>query len=582
MPRVARDRAIALRDDDYELGTYTRAISTTSPEAQRWFNRGLAWTFAFNHEAGIRCFEVVLELDPQCALAHWGIAFCNGVNYNNSSQFTQPGKFPSLNDASEHGRKALALLEHASAVEQMLVEAIVARCDIDAMPNSCQERRKLNSEFAANMAKVYEAYPDDPDIAALYGESLMNIYPWHLWVNGKVREPDALFAGTAVILDVLRSGLSKAPSHPGLLHMYIHAMEMAPAPQVCLPETNRLRNLAKDAGHLLHMPSHIDVLVGNYEDAIVANTRAIEADRKYISRNGAGNFYMLYCCHDCHMMVYSAMMAGDQRRATEAANELRTWLLKKEVEALMKHKMADMLESFVSMHMHVKVRFGQWKEILNEPLPTDEGLYCTTLAVTRYARVLAFAALCDVENATVELRAFKKAYDKVPETRTTFSMVCRDVLAVASAMADGEVSYRRGDHQLAFTQLREAVVLDDGMPYNEPWGWMQPARHALGALLLEQGHAEQAIKVYRTDLEIGHHPRNIWALHGLEECLQKSPSLAAHDGELKETQELLERARQCCDVSVTASCFCRLSVCGDKHMGVGREERKSAVKITDA
>ena len=552
-------RAEALQDADYDLGSHTRKIATESPAAQEWFNRALIWTYAFNHEAAIRCFEAALELDPNCAMAHWGIAFCNGVNYNNQSLYAEPGKFPSNADACRHARLAAALKHNASEVEQKLIDAIQVR-NTEPLPEDGTALREQLSQFAKQMEKIYLAHPGDGDIACLFAESMMNIYPWDLWEDGKVREPDSRFMGTARILQVLRSSLEQHPLHPGLLHFYLHTMEMAPTPQDSLAECARLRDLAKDAGHLLHMPSHIDVIVGNYRGAVVANTRAIETDRKYIERNGADNFYMLYCCHDCHMLVYAAMLAGDLARAQAAAQEVRGWLSKPAVEQMLRDGMADVLESFMSLHLHVMVRFGQWQEILEEKLPLDEKFQCVTLAMTRYARVLAYAALKDVRNAVAELKLFEEAYALVPDSRTLFNNTCRTILAVAQEIARGEVAYRRGDFEEAFERLRQAVKLDDGMLYDEPWGWMQPARHALGALLLEQGRSEEALEVYREDLKLGHHPCNIWSLHGLAECLEIHPDLAKA-GEVAETSRLLTEAMKFSDVKVNASCQCRLSKC---------------------
>ena len=554
------ERATALRDDDYSLGTYSRKVSSKSQDAvQPWFDRGLVWTYSFNHEAAIRCFEVVLELDPSCAMAHWGIAYCNGINYNNQDVNDAPGRFPSNVDACKHARSALLQKQNAVQVEQDLIDALQIRC-VEPIPASREDMQRVSAKYSEEMRKVFESHPDDPDVTTVYAESIMNIYPWDFWKGGKAREADSLFKGTAHLLEVLRSGIAKHPNHPGLLHLYLHAMEMAPNAGDCLPEANRLRTVTEDAGHLLHMPSHIDVVVGNYRDAIIANSKAIVANCKYIERNGAASFYLIYCCHDCHMKVYAGMLSGNQKAATEGAAQVREWLMREEVQTMMKGGLVHVLEIFVSMHMHAKVRFGQWQCILDEPLLPNDDMNRVSTVVYRYARCLAYAALKDVEKAAIELELLKEAYPKVPPTHIFFKNPVRNLLAIALPMAEGEVEYRRGNFSAAFDHLRQAVDMDDKLRYDEPWGWMQPVRHALGALLLEQGLVEEATSVYRGDLQPGRHPGNVWSLHGLAECLEKEPQLA-NDGELEQVKSACDAALKLADVPVKASCLCRLSKC---------------------
>ena len=554
------ERAKALRDEDYDLGTYSRKVWSKSQDAvQPWFDRGLLWAYTFNHEAAIRCFEVVLELDPSCAMAHWGIAYCNGINYNNQDVSDTAGKFPSNVDACKHARSALLQKQSAVQVEQDLIDALQSRC-VEPIPASCEDMRRVSAKYSEEMRKVYESHPDDPDVATLYAESMMNIYPWELWVDEKEREADSLFKGTAQLLEVLRSGIAKHPDHPGLLHLYLHTMEMAPNAGDSMPEADRLRAATEDGGHLLHMPSHIDVVVGHYHDAVIANTRAIAANCKYIERNGANNFYTLYCCHDCHMQVYAGMLGGDQKAATEAAAQVREWLMREEVQSMMKGGMVNILEVFVAMHMHVKIRFGQWQCILDEPLLPNDDMNRVSTVVYRYARCLAYAVLKDVEKAAIELELLKEALPKVPPTHFFFNNPVRKPLAITLPMAEGEVEYRRGNFSAAFDHLRQAVEMDDALMYDEPWAWMQPARHALGALLLEQGSVEEAASVYRSDLEPGRNPGNVWALHGLTECLEREPRLAK-DGELEQVKAACDAAMKLADVPVKASCLCRLSKC---------------------
>ena len=323
--------------------------------------------------------------------------------------------------------------------------------------------------------------------------------------------------------------------HPGLLHMYVHTMEMSPFPERALRAADQLRDLVPDAGHLVHMPTHIDVLCGNYRDVVTGNRRAIVADRKFLEREGALNFYTLYRCHDYHFTIYGAMFLGQPEPALEAAAELQATLTE-ELLRIEVPVMADWLEGFVPMRLHVLVRFGMWDAILAEPFPDDAQLYCVTTAMLHYAKGVAHAATGDLAAADEQRRLFREAYARVPDTRYLFNNTCLDALAVAGAMLDGEIEYRRGHFDAAFAHLRRSVELDDNMLYDEPWAWMQPTRHALGALLLEQGHVEQAEAVYRADLGLDstlsrpcQHPDNVWSLHGFHECLTRLGKQAEAD-----------------------------------------------------
>jgi tetratricopeptide (TPR) repeat protein len=371
---------------------------------------------------------------------------------------------------------------------------------------------------------------------------------------------------------VLETGMSQAEErggqpHPGLLHIYIHVMEMSPHPERALRACDALRELVPDAGHLLHMPSHIDVLCGHYHNAVVANRRAIAADQKYLEREGALNFYTLYRCHDFHFKLYSAMFLGQYQAAIDAANQL----IATTPEQLLRVEtppMADWLEGFMSMKLHVQVRFGKWQEIIDEPLPADRQLYSVTTAMLHYAKGVAHAASMNVVAAEEERANFDAAFARVPESRYIFNNQCTDILAVAAEMLNGEVEYRKGNYRAAFAHLRRAVELDDNLPYDEPWGWMQPARHALGALLLEQGQVEQAAVIYRADLGLDNtlsrpsqHPENVWSLHGYVECLHR---LGKHE-EAGAMEARLSLAKARADVEINASCYCRLETPGHAH-----------------
>src|SRR5262245_29591741 len=542
----------------YDLGSYSRSISTRSAEAQTWFDRGLAWCYGFNHEEAVRCFESAIKADPQCAMAWWGIAYASGPNYNKQwKAFDVVDLERSLAMAHKATAEALKHAASASMVEKALIGPLVLRYP-DNDPG--QVTPIWNDDYAAAMRKVYQAYPHDLDVAALFAEAIMNRTPWQLWdiATGKAAEG----ADTPEAIDVLEKAmrLSGGDSHPGLLHMYVHLMEMSPTPERALKAGNRLPHVVPDAGHLLHMPTHIDVLCGDYPNVVEWNDRAIKADRKYLAKEGALNFYSLYRCHNYHFKLYGAMFMGQFAPALEAAEEMAA-SLGEELLTIDVPPMADWLEGFVPMKMHVLIRFGKWRDIIATKPPENQALYCVTTAMIHYAKAVALAASGDVPAAEAEAQRFAAAVAKVPPTRYLFNNTCLDILAIAAEMMEGEIAYRQGRFAEAFAHVRKSVELDDNLPYDEPWGWMQPTRHALGALFLEQGKVEEAETIYRADLGFDNtlrracqHPDNVWSLHGFHECLTKLGKTA----EAALIKPRLDVALARTDVPVKASCFCRL------------------------
>ena len=418
-----------------------------------------------------------------------------------------------------------------------------------------------NDAYAAAMRGVYSRFPDDPDVAALFADALIGRTPWLLW-DLETGQP-AVDADTLEAVQVLERAIAAttATPHPGLLHMYIHTMEMSPYPERALAAADRLRGLVPDAGHLLHMPTHIDVLCGQYRDVVISNEAAIAADRKYLAEQGALNFYTLYRCHNFHFKVYGAMFLGALEPALDGADALAATL----TEELLRTgvpPMADLLEAFVPMRLHVLIRFGLWQQIIAEPFPADPELYCTTTAMLHYAKGVAHGAVGDIPAAEEQRRLFAEAVTRVPETRYIFNNTSRDILAIADEMLNGEVEYRKGNFDRAFAHLRRSVELDDSLPYDEPWGWMQPTRHALGALLLEQDRVQEAEAVYRADLGLDgtlaracQHPDNVWSLHGFHECLRRLSKTT----EAAIIKPRLDLALARATVPIKASCYCRTS-----------------------
>jgi tetratricopeptide (TPR) repeat protein len=538
--------------DYFDLGSYTRPASPIA-DAQRWCDRGMVWLFGYNHEEAIDCFEKARSADPGCALAHWGIAYAIGPNYNKPWEVFAPDeKAPALARAHDALAKGLAL-EGAAPVERALLQALALRYPTDP---EIEEFQPFNDGFAEAMRPVHAAFPDDLDVAFLFAEALMNRTPWQLW-DFRLGLPNPE-ASTVEAMAVLERAFDRQPAawdHPGLLHMYIHLMEMSPHPERALPHGDRLTGLVPDAGHLVHMATHIDVLCGDYQNVVTRNLQAARVDARFKAHAGAANFYALYRIHNLHFALYGAMFLGQKAVALDTATRLRA-----EVPDEVVRVYPDLFETFVASEPHVFIRFGMWSEILDIPLPEDTALYTTTNALILYARAIALANLGRSEEAEAAARAFDAAYAAVPEERMLFNNSARDVLAVAEAMMQGEVAFKAGRRDEGLGHLRRAVALDDGLMYEEPWGWPQPTRHALGALLMEAGEYAEAEAVYRADLGLdgklprpSQHPRNVWALHGLHECLMRRGDTV----ELPHVKVLLDQAVARADVPIRASCLCR-------------------------
>ncbi|KAK5958728.1 hypothetical protein OHC33_000571 [Knufia fluminis] len=550
--------ADVLGDDYYDLGTYHRRVTTPSEKAQTWFDRGLIWSYGYNHEAAAGCFEKAISYDGECPMAYWGLAYALGPNYNKPWEvYDKVDLEKTLRRTHQAAAKAKELAAtNGSSLEKGLTEAIQYRYLKDS---AVEDPKKWNKLYSDAMQAVYERHGDDLDVACLYADSMMNLTPWNMWdIRTGKPNPDAKTYETKSVLEKA-FGQSGGLEHPGLLHLYIHLMEMSPTPEMALPIADRLRGLVPDAGHLEHMPTHIDVLCGDWRRAVASNTDAIRADEKYVAQAGAVNFYTIYRCHDYHFKLYGAMFAGQSKVALQTAKELAMAV----PEGLLRVEsppMADWLEGFSGMGVHALIRFGKWQEIIDLQLPADQELYCYTTAIIIYAKGVALSAIGQVEKAEKARKDFRAAVKKVKPSRALFNNTAHDILAIADAMLDGELEYRKANYDVAFQHLRRAVHLDDSLPYDEPWGWLQPTRHAYGALLLEQNHVEKAAKVYAADLGLDNslprqmqHPNNVWALHGYHECLKR---LGRH-AEADIIEKQLKVALAAADVPIAASCYCR-------------------------
>ena len=529
-----------------------------------WFDRGLNWCYGFNQEEGVKCFYKALEHDDCCAMAYWGIAYGSAPFYNLSwRELSQQEKDRCISLCYDSIQTARTLCTGISDVETALIHALSTRFPSNRS-DSLEQLEARDDAWANAMRAVHHKYPDDLDVAALFIEAMMIRTPWKLWDVSAGQPADG--ADTAECLSVLDRVLSRmresgSTPHPAILHLHIHCLEMSPAPEKALASADALENLCPDIGHLVHMPSHIYILCGLYDRARIANEKAIRADRKYLDYAGPYNFYTASRCHDLHMMMLACMMMGQFQSAFQAARELSENLPQELLEIPDRPFLTILLEGYYSAQTHVLVRFGKWREIVELPMPENPALYCVSTAMQHYARGISLAALGQIEQARAERSRFYQSLERIPEDRKVFNNPALDILAVAENMLNGELEYYSGNYHPAFEYLRKSVRLCDNLAYSEPWPWMHPPRHALGALLIEQGHYAEAEEVYRTDLGLNnklnrcnHHPNNVWALHGLAECLRHRNE----DNELPGITARLSAAMANSDFEITSSCCCRI------------------------
>jgi tetratricopeptide (TPR) repeat protein len=520
-----------LRYDGFD--GYAREVTTTVPEAQAWFDQGIQLMYGFNHAEAIRSFQAATESDPNCAMAWWGISYANGLDINDPSISEIEAKL-----AYDAAQEALALVDSAEPVERALIEAVAARYE---WPNP-DDRTRLDEAYAERMRDAFLAFPRDADVGALYAESLMNLQAWDYWAkDGSPRKR------ITEIVAALEHVLALRPDHPGANHFYIHAVEASSTPERAEAAADRLRDMVPGSGHLVHMPSHIYVRIGRYEDAARANVLAIEADKRYFAKAPPPAIYSMYFVHNIHFLGYASMMEGRREAAMGAARQIATEL----PEGFAKNYLG-MADGFLAMPYQVMVRFGEWEAILEEPQPSEERKL--SRAMLSAARGLAFAAMGRTEEARLEQLSFERAASEVPEEWTMGLNPAADVLAIARRMMEGEVLYREGRLDEAYAALRDAVAKEDALTYDEPPGWMMPTRHALGALLMGGGRFAEAEAVYRDDLN--KQPNNGWGLIGLERALT---SLGRH-AEVETVRVAREAAWKRADVAPTSSCYCEPGV----------------------
>lgn len=490
------------------LGDVHHAVSTRNPEAQRFFDQGLALIYGFNHEAAVRSFERAAELDPKCAMAWWGIGLALGPNINDPEIDRTREK-----RAYDAARQAQALAGGATDAERGYIGALAKRYSDDEKADV----KKLAADYRDAMRGLARQYPDDPDAATLFAESAMDLRPWQLW------SPDGTPAeGTPEIVATLRAVLERFPQHLGANHYYIHAVEASPDPAQAMQSAQRLEKAAPAAGHLVHMPAHIFMRTGDYHAASLSNTAGAQADRAYMETTGArGGMYDMYYAHNLHFLAVSCAMEGRFACAREAAGQ---------VEALARPMLKSMpMAAFVaSTTTLVLVRFRRWDEILKLAEPVDEP--AVNRAMWRFARGLAYSAQGKSKEADAEAAAFEDLSKHVSKYVNFGLNNAPDVLKVANLTLQGRLAYARHDTATGTLKMRQAVEAEDALTYDEPPSWYLASRESLGGMLLMAGRAEEAEAVFREDLR--RRPNGGRSLFGLAQSLKaqhKNAEAAAID-----------------------------------------------------
>lgn len=631
-----------------DLGHYARkdVSNLDNDKGRAYFDMGLRHMLCYQHEMASRCFLACLQMSEYCALAHGFLALCHSPNYNFKGEAYYESAhhpeevelhdlmcvFPSQQVADRHSRLALEKIEAlkrlnkkpgkgkkngkgsknkgkakarsgVSEEESTNGEAMSNGVKVPSLISDVETHLLLairiltchpglehtlshdivGTPYKNAMRAVYQKYPNDPEVAYCFAEALMVLNAWQLYEypTGKAVSPDVEETRT-----VLETALKVHTSHAGLCHMYVHLSEMSAHPEKALVACEPLRQNFPQAGHLIHMPTHIDVLVGDYEKCVLYNCKAIEADEKSMKASpgtaGRESFYFGYIVHNFHMAVYGAILGGFEAKAMELAKKLNDILSEEAFEEM--PDLTAYLEAYSALDIHIMVRFGRWKEILELELPRNKRLMLFRAASTKFAQALAHAALGDISEAKREANNFDSLRgDPESEHRILHNNSVENLLAVDAMMLRGEIAYREGKHSEAFDLLRKAVKMQDNLLYgefypdvfwvcservsafllmlfetDEPWGKMQPIRHALGGLLLEQGYFDDAEEAFRKDLDF--HPRNPWALVGLISVLKKKGGTCCSNStaeiEMLEAHLREQRAIPMADFEVTVACAC--------------------------
>src|SRR5271165_5928555 len=476
------------------LGNLHHPVSTKNPQAQEFFDQGLRFIYAFNHDEAARSFRHAAELDPKLAMAYWGVAEAVGPNYNDPAD---PDRYKQAHEAVQ---KAVDLSAAASPSEQAYILALAKRYPADP----ASDLKKAAEDYRDAMRQVVAEFPDDLDAATLFAEAGMNLHPWGLWhVDGT---PEA---GTEEIVSTLESVMKRDPNHLGAIHYYIHAVEASPNPERALAGANKLASLAPAAGHIVHMPAHVYIRTGDYEAAVKTNEEAAAVDRAYLKTSGVQGIYpMMYYSHNLQFIAMCGAMNGNYAESMKNA-ELLVANVSPHVREM------PPLEGFMTIPVAVQIRFHHWNEILKMPPP--EAAMKTATVFWHFGRGLALAGTGKITEAEAEYKIVSDAEATTPPDvifQMPINNKAKDIMKIAKDVLGAKLALAKKDNSGAIAMLREAVAIQDTLKYGEPPDWFFPVRESLGATLLISGDAAGAEKVFRDDLERNpRNPRSLWGLH---------------------------------------------------------------------
>ena len=514
------------------MGSHHHAITTSDPDAQRYFDQGLIIDFAFNHAESARSFRAAQTLDPECAMCYWGEALALGPNINVTSNGVVVMSDNDRTAAFAAIQKAVALRDGVTEKERDYIDALATRYNGDLE----SERGPLDFTYVDAMRNIYEKYPDDDDAASLFAESMMNTMPWDYWLSESNPKPL-----TVEVLDALETVLERSPAHPMAIHLYIHAVEASSTPNRAEAPADTLRELVPGAGHLVHMPSHIYWRVGRYNDASIANVKAAQVDEAYIAACNAQGFYpAAYYPHNIHFLWAASSMEGRSEIAIESARKVAANVQMEMVDAY------PQVEFFKTIPLLALTQFGEWDAVLEEPQPPENLEYSN--GIWHYVRATAFARKGDLDAARAEYAAMVPLRDSADVFfLDTIHFPASMLLEIADELVQGEIAMAEERHDEAIAHFERAVAVQDELPYTEPPFWYYPTRHTLGKAMLTAGHAAGAEAVYRRDLEL--YPRNGWSMYGLILALE------AQDKDASEIQAKFDTTWQQADVTLTSSRF---------------------------
>jgi tetratricopeptide (TPR) repeat protein len=562
--------------DEYpiNLGTYCWKHQTAFNRCQIWCNRGWSWVHGFHRQEASDCFQQAIKIDPNCAMAYYGLALVNGPDYNFSAKSgfydvaSQSSGWPSLNVAVKALKTALRLTSsdwNGPPQHRALIEALTIRYEWPVTKST----KDKQVEYRDAMRLVAKKYPNDPEVQAIYAESIMCLSPWNLYDNQRT-DPSPNAYGKECLV-ALNRGLTASPKHYWLCHLRVHYDEMGKVEDFDWFAANSLRDGLHEIGHLLHMPTHLDIRVGDYKKAMEWNQTAYEADLKLIQLIPKNLIiYTGYLIHNMEFCAWAAMYGGNYEAAINAVAGIERIVTKKALMA--SARSAQHLELYRATIIMVYIRFGKWEELINLPFFDDRKLFLSHTLFLHYGKGIAYGAVGDVKNAKLEQEHFNALRLTLKDDdRIKHNVHIVDMSNIAYHVLNAEINYRENQYDDCYNSLTTAVKLFDGLPYDEPHGWLMSPRHTLGALLTEQKRFDQALIVYQEDLKV--FPRNPWSLNGVQLCYD---GLEMNE-KSSENISLLKKAMDFCDVQIGASCACALDDFNREKVTCRRQEPMEGV-----